>query len=96
MNIVNTTTTHTAIQITANGEFNIDYTIVNGALSRVQATIKEKEAGDSGEKMTLGYINYEHSTINCNFSEKSKVALLLGDFERFLEQIRQSLEKESE
>lgn len=96
MNIVNTTTTHTAIQITANGEFNIDYTIVNGALSRVQVTVKEKEAGESGEKMALGYINYEHRTINCNFSDQVKLSLLLGDFERFLEQIRQSLEKESE
>lgn len=96
MNIVNTTTTHTAIQLTANGEFSIDYTIVNGALSRVQATVKEKTAGESGEKMALGYINCEHGTVNCNFSETAKVALLLGDFERFREQIRQSLEKESE
>lgn len=96
MNIVNTTTTHTAIQFTANGEFSIDYTIVNGTLSRVQATVKEKEAGEAGEKMALGYINYEHRTINCNFSDQIKISLLMSDFERFLEQIRQSLEKESE
>lgn len=96
MNIVNTTTTNTAIQVTTHAEFSIDYTVTNGALSRVQATVKEKTAGESSEKMALGYINYEHGTINCNFSESVKVSLLIGDFERFLEQIRTSLEKESE
>lgn len=96
MHIVNTTTTYTAIQLTANGEFTIDYTITNGTLSRVQTTVKEKETGESSEKMVLGYINCEHGAINCNFSERAKIALLLGDFERFLEQIHQSLNKENE
>lgn len=96
MNIVNTTTTNTAIELTAHAEFTIDYTVTNGELSRVQATIKEKAAGESGEKMSLGYINCEHGTINCNFSDNAKTSLLLADFERFMAQIRESLEKESE
>lgn len=96
MNIVNTTTINTAIQVTANAEFMIDYTVTNGELSRVQATVREKTAGESAEKVALGYINCEHGTINCNFSENAKTSLLLADFERFMVQIRESLEKESE
>lgn len=94
MNIVTTTITKTAVLETKNGELTFDYTIINGNLSRVQATVRDLKKNEFGEKPVLGYINCEHGNVTLNISESAKISLLLADFENALAQIRESVEKE--
>ena len=64
MEITNTVTTKTARHVSDKGAYNIDYTITNGKLDRVQLNIFQMPEEDQ-EEVYLGTVNYDSGNISC-------------------------------
>ncbi|GAA6466081.1 MULTISPECIES: hypothetical protein [Bacteroides] len=98
MNITNTILTKTAIEMTSNGNYTIEYTIINGKLDRVQMTILKLEAEENGEYPFIGNIWLEQDSLNCNvpLASKVKVAPYFGDFDIFVTKIKEYIATEAE
>lgn len=91
MNIIKTQITRTAEETTAEGFFQLEYTVSENILERVSATIRKAE-GDEQPGDYLGSIVYEMPAVNFNFMNTGiAFAPLVVEFERLLEAIKSSL-----
>lgn len=97
MEIINTTITRTAEEITSNGTYTLDYTVLNGKLERIQASIRSNKSEDNGNRY-LGSIVYENGSINSNLLYYAGAAIspLFVDFEKFMNVILKSAQEEIE
>lgn len=97
MELINITTTKTAQQRNEHALYTVDYTFTNGVLERVQAAIYEAAADPDGEMSPpfIGNITYENGQIYCSLPDGAPVATLMGDFETFLEEIKQETAAEN-
>ncbi|WP_289764453.1 hypothetical protein [uncultured Duncaniella sp.] len=91
MNITNVTVINIAEENTENANYQLEYSIVNGVLSRIHASIRKKDADDSGNAQQIGVIYMEHSTISCNIPEGQVLAPLFQDFDIIVDKIRKSI-----
>lgn len=91
MNITNVTVTKIAEEKTANGMYVLEYSATNGELSRVQATIYEREADPSGGQAVIGSINLDQGYVNCNLPVNRNLSPFFSDFDIFLKAIRESI-----
>ena len=73
MNITNTILTKTAVETTSNGNYIIEYTVVNGKLDRVQMTIQKIEIEENDEHPFVGNIWLEQDNLSCNIPLISEV-----------------------
>ena len=66
MNITNVTVTKVAEESTENADYQLEYSIVNDALTRVHASIRKKDTDGSGNAPQIGIIYMEQGVISCN------------------------------
>lgn len=59
MNITNVTVTKVAEESTENADYQLEYSIVNDALTRVHASIRKKDTDGSGNAPQIGIIYME-------------------------------------
>lgn len=96
MNILKTTITRTAEEKTANGHFKLDYTVSDGVLERISATIHKPGPQPGVSNEYLGTIIYEASAVNLNFiNTGDEYSAFVEDFERLLGEIRSSIAQEN-
>lgn len=91
MNVTNVTVTKVAEEKTANGLYVLEYSAINGELNRVQATIQEREADQSGNRPIVGTIYLEQGNVSCNLPSDRNLAPFFTDFDVFLKAIRESI-----
>lgn len=91
MNVTNVTVTKVAEEKTANGLYVLEYSAVNGRLTRVQATVQEREADSSGNQQIIGTIYLEQENVSCNMPNDRNLAPYFTDFDIFLKAIRESI-----
>lgn len=91
MNVTNVTVTKVAEEKTANGLYVLEYSAINGELNRVQATIQEREADQSGNQPIVGTIYLEQGNVSCNLPNDRNLAPFFTDFDVFLKAIRESI-----
>ena len=92
MEIKSTTIVTTAEAKTDNAVYQIEYSIANGVLVRVYASMYENNS-PGGSEPYIGSISYENGTINCALPMSSKMTGYFEDFELFLEEIKEILSK---
>lgn len=97
MNIIRTTTTKTVQERNERALYNLDYTLTDGTLERVLATIYSPGSDlDSAAAPTfIGTITCENGQIFCSLPADAPVAGLMGDFADFLDRIKAMAEEET-
>lgn len=98
MNITNTILTRTATEVTQNASYTLEYTVTNGSLDRIQATIEELSVNENTEQHFIGTIYLEHGNLSCNIpiANEMKTAAYFADFDAFVGMIRQSVSSDAE
>lgn len=91
MNITNVTVTKVAEESTENADYQLEYSIVNGTLARVHASIRRKDTDGSGNTPQTGIIYMEQGAVSCNIPEGEPLAPLFEDFDAMVIEIRQSI-----
>jgi hypothetical protein len=91
MNITNITLTKQATAETGNARYQLEYSVSNGVLTRVSATISERDK--NGNEVYLGTIFSDNGAINCSLQASAKAARFFEDFEGFMEEIKAEAEK---
>lgn len=66
MNITNVTVTKVAEESTENADYQLEYSIVNDALTRVHASIRKKDTDGSGNAPQIGIIYMEQGITHRN------------------------------
>lgn len=96
MKVIRTTTTKTAQERNENALFNLDYTITDGTLERVLATVYSPESELESEEapVFLGTITYENGQVFCALPGDASITDLMNDFEQFLAQIKTAVMEE--
>ena len=82
MNITNVTVTKVAEESTENADYQLEYSIVNDALTRVHASIRKKDTDGSGNAPQIG--------ISCNIPMGEPLAPLFNDFDTMIDEIKKS------
>lgn len=75
MNITNVTVTKVAEESTENADYQLEYSIVNDALTRVHASIRKKDTD---------------GVISCNIPMGEPLAPLFHDFDTMIDEIKKS------
>jgi hypothetical protein len=86
MNITNTIITKQATAETVNARYSLEYSVSNGVLTRVSASISE--TGENQNEIYLGNIFFDNGAINCSLQVHASAAKFFEDFETFLVQIK--------
>lgn len=96
MKIIRITTTKTAQERTERAFYNLDFTITDGTLERVVATVYTPESRPDSDPapIFIGTITYENSQIFCSLPKDASIAGLMGDFENFMVQIQSAVTDE--
>lgn len=96
MTITSTIITKTAVQTTLNGNYSIEYTVVDKKLNRVQAAIEAISVGKSEEQRFLGHIYMEHDNMSCSIpvTKGLTVAPYFADFDDIVTKIRENVTAE--
>ena len=96
MTITSTILTKTAVQTTLNGNYNIEYTVVDKKLNRVQASIEALSVGKNEEQRFLGHIYLEHDNMSCNIpvAKGLIIAPYFADFDDIVTKIRENIAAE--
>ena len=96
MNIIRTTTTKTVQERNERALYNLDYTLTDGTLERVLATLYSPDSDlDSAAAPTfIGTVTYENGQIFCSLPADAPIADLMGDFVDFLDRIKTMAEEE--
>lgn len=89
MEITSTILTKTARHATDHGVYNIDYTITNGKLDRIQLNIFRPPAENEAE-VYLGMVYYDGQNITCNIPWTENAALYFDTAADFIENIIES------
>lgn len=92
MVIINTSIIKNAEAKTSSANYQIEYSIINGALSRVHAAIYRNDIPENDISETyIGSISYENETISCSLPVNSKATDFFVDFEGFLVLIKSQI-----
>lgn len=96
MTITSTILTKTAVQTTLNGNYNIEYTVVDKKLNRVQASIEALSVGKNEEQRFLGHIYLEHDNMSCSIpvAKGLMIAPYFADFDDIVTKIRENIATE--
>ena len=86
MNITNVTVTKVAEESTENADYQLEYSIVNDALTRVHASIRKKDTNAP----QIGIIYMEQGVISCNIPMGEPLAPLFHDFDTMIDEIKKS------
>lgn len=86
MKIKSTTIIKHAEKETALAIYSLEYSIINGTLTRVHAGINEVSEGNP--ETYIGSITYENGQIGCTLPEHVKISEYFEDFEAILVQIK--------
>lgn len=97
MNITNTILTKTAVETTSNGNYIIEYIVINGKLDRVQMTIQKIETEENDEHPFVGNIWLEQDNLSCNIPliSEVKVAPYFSDFDILVTKIKENISLET-
>lgn len=97
MNIISTTVTRRAEERNEHALYHIDYTLSDGALERIVAAVhKPVTVLSAGEApVFIGNISCENGQIYCSLPESADIALLMADFEGFVDEIKADIAQEN-
>lgn len=70
--------------------YQLEYSIVNDALTRVHASIRKKDTDGSGNAPQIGIIYMEQGVISCNIPMGEPLAPLFHDFDTMIDEIKKS------
>lgn len=93
MNITNVTVTKIAEESTENADYQLEYSIVNGVLTRVHASIRKKDPDGSGNAPQTGIIYMEQGVVSCSIPEGEVLEPLFRDFDAMVGEIKKSNEQ---
>lgn len=88
MEITNTTLIRQATATTGNAKYQIEYSIENGKLSRVHASIYGLNPENEENEVNLGSISFDNGYTNCSISGDRGASMHFGDFEEFMVEIK--------
>jgi len=88
MNITNVTITKNATSKTEKGKYEIEYSILNGELARITATVYKPDKNENENGDYVGHISSEGGTISCSLLSDNEIYLHLKEFEGFVRQIQ--------
>lgn len=95
MKIINVTVTKVAEKSTVNADYLLEYSIADGELTRVYATIRKKNTDAPENALQVGNIYLEQGTVSCNIPETQILGPLFEDFDTIVGEIRNSINKTS-
>lgn len=89
MDIIRITTTKTAQERNGRALYNLDYTLTDGTLERIVATVYTPESRPDSDTapVFIGTITYENGQVFCSLPRAAAIAGLMADFESFLSRI---------
>lgn len=93
METITTILTKTGRHTTDHGIYNIDYTITNGKLDKVQLNIF-RPAGENAAEEYLGMVYYDGNNVTCHIPWTDNAALYFDTAADFIEEIIESLDDE--
>ena len=98
MNIIRITTTKTAREKNEHALYNLDFTITDGVLERVLATIYDPSTNLESDvaPIFIGTITYENEQVFCSLPGRASIAELMADFEEFMNNIQTIVASETE
>ena len=91
MNITSTAVTTSANETTKQGYYELVYSIREGAVERVQATLFVPPKDDLPEREHLGHISLEGGIMHCSLPGNLSYGPIFTDFDNFVATINQSL-----
>lgn len=91
MDIINVTTTKSAISTTENGVFNLEYNISNNKLGRVNMNIYAIQTNPEKEDVYMGQICLENDLLSASFVGNVPTSKLMSDYEAILQQIKKDV-----
>lgn len=91
MNILSTTTIKTAEQTTETAFYQIEFTVADQKLTKVQTSVFSLPQGVNLEKRHLGYIINENDNVSCSLPDDISLMSVFSEFELIVEQIKDSL-----
>ena len=97
MDIIRITTTKTAQERNERALYNLDYTLTDGSLERIVATVYTPESRPDSDTapVFIGTITYENGQIYCSLPREAAIAGLMADFEAFLSRIQADIASEN-
>jgi hypothetical protein len=93
MNITNIIVTKQATAQTNNANYQLEYSVSNGILTRVSASISEWDKNRN--EVYLGNIFFDNGAINCTLQVNAKAARFFEDFEGFMTEIKADVLKQT-
>lgn len=96
MDIENVTITKKATHKSKEAIYQLEYSINNGILSWIRATVNKIETDDYGNHVYIGSIHYENNMINCSLPAQSNVAAYFEDFKFIITSIEEDVRLYSE
>lgn len=78
---------------TSIAKYDLEYSISNGILDRVNANINKVDMDNDGNEVYVGNISFENGTINCALPMSEQMAQYFEDFEGFLAIIQADVDK---
>ena len=91
MNITSTAVTTTANETTKQGYYELEYSVQDNKLSRLQATLFAPSSEQNPERLHIGYIVIENDTMHCSLPSDVSYAPIFTDFDQFVTTIKTSL-----
>ena len=90
MNITNVPVTKVADERTENADYQLEYSLVHDALTRVHAPISKKDTAGTGNAPLIQIIYLEQGVISCNIPMGEPLAPLFHDFDTMIDEIKKS------
>ena len=88
MNITSTTITKVAKERTPNGYYELEYSVRDSYLERVNTSIYALPQTEAEEKHLLGHIILEGDNLHCSLPKDLPYSAIFVDFENFLTLIK--------
>ncbi len=97
MDIIRITTIKTAQERNDRAFYNMDFTVTDGMLERVVATVYTPGSRLDSDTAPafIGTITYENGQVFCSLPKEASIAGLMTDFEQFLSQIQAAVTSEN-
>lgn len=93
MNITSTVVITTATATTPNSYYELEYSIKENEVVKMQASVHTLPQGVNNEKEHLGYIIFENENLHCSLPNNISYSALFSDFDSFLVAVRAECEK---
>lgn len=78
---------------TENGNYDIEYTITNGFITRINTSIMSLKQNKEGNDVFIGNITFDNGVISCMLPVTSPVLKYFEDFYSFLAQIQEDVKQ---